>query len=37
MTLKWLRTKEKGWRHKALINGLGAIVTIVATLIVGAD
>ncbi len=36
MTLKWLRTKEKGWRHKALINGLGAIVTIVATLIVGA-
>lgn len=35
MTLRWLRIKENGWKHKALINGLGAIVTIAAVLIVG--
>lgn len=36
MTLRWIKGKEKGWRHKALINGVGALVTAIATLIIGA-
>ncbi|MGE5417787.1 MAG: APC family permease [Acidobacteriota bacterium] len=30
MLLHWLRLKPEGWRTKALINGLGAVVTTVA-------
>lgn len=36
MTLKWIREKENGWRHKALINGFGALVTTIAVIIIGA-
>lgn len=35
MLVKWLRTKEKGWIHKAIINGTGAFVTLVAVIIIG--
>lgn len=35
MFVKWLRSKEKGWKHKALINGVGAFVTLVAAIIIG--
>ncbi|MGE5509568.1 MAG: APC family permease [Chitinophagales bacterium] len=35
MTVKWLRTREEGWRHKALINGLGAAITLVTAVIIG--
>jgi membrane protein insertase Oxa1/YidC/SpoIIIJ len=34
MFIKWIRTKEKGWKHKAAINGFGAIITAVTTVIV---
>lgn len=36
MTLKWIRGKEKGWVHKTLVNGIGAFVTAVAVIIIGA-
>jgi amino acid transporter len=29
MVKKWIRTKEKGWKYKFWINGLGAIATFV--------
>lgn len=35
MFIKWLRNKDKGWIHKAFINGLGALVTGVAVIIIG--
>lgn len=31
---KWLSTKEKGWHYKAAINGFGAIVTLIVSIIV---
>lgn len=34
MFRKWIRSKEKGYRHKCLINGLGALVTAVIVVIV---
>lgn len=34
MFFRWLRHKEKGWKHKALINGAGALVTGVAVIII---
>ena len=36
MWLRWVRSKTPGWRHKAAINGLGAIVTFITVLIIGA-
>lgn len=36
MFMKWIRTKEAGWVHKAIINGFGALVTGVAVIIIGA-
>ncbi len=36
MTLKWIRSREPGWFHKALINGIGALVTLVTVVIIGA-
>jgi amino acid transporter len=36
MLTRWFRTKEKGWRHKAFINGLGAVVTFVTVIIIAA-
>jgi amino acid transporter len=35
MVIHWLREKPAGWRHKCAINGLGAFVTFVATIIIG--
>jgi amino acid transporter len=35
MFLKWVRGKSTGWRHKALINGTGALVTFVTVIIIG--
>lgn len=35
MLTRWIKTKEKGWRHKAFINGLGALVTCVTVIIIG--
>lgn len=37
MVVHWFREKEPGWRIKALINGLGALVTFLALLVIGAS
>lgn len=37
MVMHWLRLKEKGWLHKAFINGLGALVTGLTVIIIGAS
>lgn len=34
MVAKWIRTKEKGWRHKFLINALGALMTLASVIVV---
>jgi len=34
MFKKWLATKERGWQYKCWINGLGAAVTMVVSIIV---
>jgi amino acid transporter len=34
MVRRWRRTKEPGWRRKAIINGLGGVTTGVVTLLV---
>jgi hypothetical protein len=34
MVIKWFRDKDKGWRHKMVINGIGALMTGVGTAIV---
>jgi hypothetical protein len=36
MWLRWVKNKTPGWRHKAFINGLGAIVTFITVIIIGA-
>jgi amino acid transporter len=33
LVVHWRRTRAPGWRHRAVINGTGAIVTAVATVI----
>ncbi|HEY5562167.1 MAG TPA: APC family permease [Clostridiaceae bacterium] len=35
MFKRWLTLKSKGWRHKAVINGIGATVTCVVSLLIG--
>ncbi|MCB2308161.1 APC family permease [Clostridium estertheticum] len=35
MFLKWTRGKEEGWEHKAVINGLGGIVTFITVILIG--
>jgi amino acid transporter len=35
MFLKWVRGKKDGWKHKAFINGTGAVVTFITSLIIG--
>ena len=32
----WVKGKTPGWKHKAVINGFGAIVTFITVLIIGA-
>lgn len=34
MFVKWVREKEKGWRYKCIINGVGALVTLVGSIVV---
>ena len=34
MFLKWLKLKGKGWQYKSLVNGIGALVTLVGTVVV---
>ncbi len=36
MWLHWVRAKTPGWKHKATINGLGAVITFFTVLIIGA-
>ena len=35
MVMKWIRSKEAGWRHKAFINGFGAFITLITTVVIG--
>ena len=35
MFLKWKRSKIPGYKHKAFINGLGAIVTFITVILIG--
>lgn len=34
MFLKWRKMKSDGWRYKSLINGLGALVTFIGSIVV---
>jgi amino acid transporter len=34
MVRYWLRTKDPGWRHRAVVNGVGATATGIVTLVV---
>jgi len=35
MFLKWQRSKAPGYRHKAFINGFGAIITLITVILIG--
>ncbi|MBU3181286.1 APC family permease [Clostridium psychrophilum] len=35
MFLRWERSRTTGWKHKAFINGLGAIVTFITVILIG--
>jgi amino acid transporter len=37
MVIHWFRLKESGWKIKAVINGLGALVTAFTLIVVGAN
>ncbi len=34
MFIKWIKSKEKGWQYKSLINGFGALVTFIGSIVV---
>jgi len=34
MFVKWIKTKEKGWQFKCIINGFGAFVTLIGSIVV---
>jgi len=34
MVNHWIKVKEKGWRKRAIINGFGAFITVITTLII---
>ena len=36
MWWRWTKNKTPGWKHKAFINGLGAVVTFITVIIIGA-
>lgn len=36
MFKRWIRLKCPGWKHRAFINGVGAIITAVTTIVIGA-
>jgi amino acid transporter len=33
LVVHWWRTRPSGWRHRAVINGLGAVITAIATIV----
>lgn len=35
MFTKWVKSKSKGWIHKAIINGLGSLVTFCVAILIG--
>ena len=35
MVMKWIKSKDKGWVYKAFINGFGAFITFITTLVIG--
>lgn len=35
MFLKWERSREPGFKHKAFINGLGALITFITVILIG--
>jgi amino acid transporter len=35
MVIRWTKSKEKGWQYKAFVNGFGAFITFITTLIIG--
>ncbi|HEX3011278.1 MAG TPA: APC family permease [Syntrophomonadaceae bacterium] len=35
MLVHWIKRKPPGWKHRAVINGIGALVTITAVAIIG--
>lgn len=35
MLVHWFRLKSSGWHYKAFINGLGALTTLIAVIIIG--
>lgn len=37
MFLRYIRRKRKGWKHKAAINGTGAFVTLITSIIIGVN
>lgn len=37
MLVRWFKNKPEGWQAKALINGIGAVITLVTTIIIGAE
>jgi amino acid transporter len=37
MLMRWFRNKPEGWRVKALINGIGAVITSITTIIIAAE
>jgi hypothetical protein len=34
MLVRWIRTKGEGWRHKAVINGFGSVMSFVAVIFI---
>lgn len=34
MVIHWNRSREKGWKRSSIINGVGALVTIITTIII---
>lgn len=37
MVIKWYREKQDGWRHKALINGIGATITFITAIVIAVN
>ena len=35
MLKKWLKEKNSGWRHKAVINGFGAMLSLLTAVVIG--
>jgi len=34
MFVKWIKSKDQGWQYKSIINGFGAIVTFIGSIVV---